>query len=77
LKHAQATRADVALRYLGDTLDVEIRDDGHANGGGDGQGRGLIGMRERVATFGGTLAAGPDPAGGFVVSAHFPLVEAA
>jgi signal transduction histidine kinase len=77
LKHAHATRADVALRYQVDTLDVEIRDDGRANGAGDGEGRGLIGMRERVTTFGGTLAAGPDPAGGFVVLAHFPLSEAA
>jgi signal transduction histidine kinase len=78
LRHAHATRVDVSLRYLGDSLAVEIRDDGRANGaGGEGGGRGLIGMRERVTTFGGTLAAGPDPTGGFIVSARFPLVEAA
>jgi signal transduction histidine kinase len=78
LKHAHATRADVELRYLGDALDVEIRDDGTANGAAaDSQGRGLLGMRERVTSFGGTLSVGPGSGGGFVVSAHFPLVEAA
>ena len=73
LKHAQATRADVALRYRDDALDVEVRDDGEATGNGDGAGHGLIGMRERVTAYGGTLDAGPAPAGGFTVSARFPL----
>ena len=37
-------------------------------------GRGLEGMRERVAAIGGSMAAGPDAAGGFVVRVHLPLV---
>jgi signal transduction histidine kinase len=38
-------------------------------------GHGLTGMRERVALLGGSLSAGPTPAGGFVVSAVLPLGE--
>ncbi|MGH2935711.1 MAG: sensor histidine kinase [Gaiellaceae bacterium] len=73
LKHAHATRADVALRYGEAELGVEVRDDGTGGGDGDGSGRGLIGMHERVAAFGGSLDAGPDPAGGFAVRARLPL----
>ena len=79
-QHAQArprTRADVSLRYHVDTLDVEIHDNGTAVTRTEGHGRGLIGMRERVKAFGGSLAAGPHPAGGYAVAARFPLVEAA
>jgi len=45
-------------------------------GGERGPGHGLTGMRERVALLGGSLSAGPTPAGGFVVSAVLPLGEA-
>jgi signal transduction histidine kinase len=71
LKHAHARRADVAVRYRDAALDVEVRDDGSGNGGGSGHG--LIGMRERVAVFGGSLWAGPAEEGGFAVAASFPL----
>jgi signal transduction histidine kinase len=74
LKHAHATHVDVALSYGPAELRVEVRDDGAAAANGDGDGRGLIGMRERVSAFGGSLAAGPGPSGGYVVSARFPLV---
>ena len=75
LKHARATRADVALRYAPGELRVEVRDDGTATANGDGRGRGLIGMRERVGTFGGSFTAGPAPDGGYLVAARFPLAE--
>ena len=73
LRHAQATRADVALRYRDDELDVEVRDDGAGTGNGGGSGRGLIGMRERAGAFGGSLETGPLNTGGFSVAARFPL----
>jgi signal transduction histidine kinase len=78
VKHAHATRADVALRFGDSTLDVEVRDDGRgaAAESSDGTGHGLIGMRERVSVFGGSLETGPVPGGGFAVAARFPLEAA-
>ena len=77
LKHAHATRVGVELRFTDGALDIAVRDDGRGNGSGGGTGRGLIGMRERVVTYGGTLQAGPAPGGGFAVAARFPLGEVA
>lgn len=73
LKHAKATRASVTIGYGDDTLEIAVRDDGVGSAGGDGSGHGLIGMRERVEAFGGSLDAGPSPTGGFSVVARFPL----
>jgi signal transduction histidine kinase len=78
INHAGATRVDVELRYCPDALVVSIRDDG-GGGGADGQvnetggGRGLIGMRERVALFGGHIDNGPTRSGGYQVTARLPL----
>ena len=76
LKHAHASRAEVTLRYADASLELEVVDDGSGTGGGGGAGRGLIGMRERAALFGGELAAGPRPDGGFGVRAMLPLGKA-
>ncbi len=76
LKHATGARARVVLRYGPDALDVTVTDEGgsgrHALAGADRGGRGLVGMRERVAVFDGTLEAGPTPTG-FRVAAHLPI----
>jgi signal transduction histidine kinase len=72
LKHARASKADVALRYGDASLELEVLDDGSGTGAG-GAGRGIIGMRERAALFGGELLAGPRPSGGFAVRARLPL----
>jgi signal transduction histidine kinase len=72
LKHARATGATVTLRYEPSWLSIEIIDDGAA-AAEPGSGHGLVGMRERVSVFGGTLAAGPRPSGGFAVHALLPL----
>jgi signal transduction histidine kinase len=73
LKHAGARRADILLRYGTGEVTLEIRDDGHGPSGDGGQpGRGLIGMRQRAALYGGSLVAGPRPGGGFAVTARFP-----
>jgi signal transduction histidine kinase len=76
LKHARASRAEVALRYGDASLELEVVDDGSGSGAArGGAGRGLIGMRERAALFGGELLAGPRPGGGFGVRATLPLGE--
>ncbi|MFC7547226.1 sensor histidine kinase [Plantactinospora sp. GCM10030261] len=81
LRHAHATRADVLLRYGPAALELEVVDDGALDGGGAsggwsaaaGGGHGLVGMRERARSVGGTLEAGPMPGGGFRVSAQLPV----
>jgi len=76
LKHAGEAHARVLLRYAPGVLDIEVADDGRgAPAGGNHGGQGLIGMRERVQLFGGTLESGPRPGGGFLVRAHLPVVQ--
>jgi signal transduction histidine kinase len=73
LKHAGRSRAEVLLRYGPGALGIEIRDDGAGSSQLDGAGQGLIGMRERVALYGGELRAGARAGGGFEVLARLPL----
>jgi len=70
LKHAGPARARVDVRCGPGGVEVEVVDDGPgaAQGNGDG-GRGLVGIRERVAMHGGRLDAGPRDGGGFRVHA--------
>jgi signal transduction histidine kinase len=76
LKHAgPAATAEVSLTYDGSALRIEVSDDGIGPAprpGGSEIGHGLIGMRERAVSAGGTLAAGPGPGGGYRVSAVLP-----
>jgi len=72
LRHAGASRASVRVSYEPDALELEVADDGVGGGSTEG-GRGLVGMRERVALFGGDLATGARPGGGFAVRARMPL----
>jgi signal transduction histidine kinase len=74
-RHAGPATASVRLTYGDRDLTVEVDDDGrgpqsHASAG---TGKGIVGMRERVAALGGDLEAGPRPAGGFRVRARLPL----
>ena len=80
LKHAGPTpHAVVRVTYRDDAIDVEVTDDGRglaqalAMGAKVNGGHGLVGMRERVALFGGTLDAGARTGGGYRVRAHIPL----
>jgi signal transduction histidine kinase len=74
LKYAGPARAEVSVSYGRDALELEITNDGRVDGDAQGSGHGLIGMRERVAVFGGTLEAGPrEGADGFIVKARLPV----
>lgn len=77
VRHAGAAHALVRLRWRADELEVSVRDDGPGVTALDlpSSGRGLVGMRERVAMFGGALVASPHHDGGFEVCATLPLPE--
>jgi signal transduction histidine kinase len=76
-KHAgPVASASVVLRYSTDALVLAISDDGQGAAAPDGAGHGLTGMRERVAVYGGSVAAGPRARGGFEVVATLPLTPA-
>jgi signal transduction histidine kinase len=74
LKHARAERAQVVVCYGDGDLEVMVSDDGRGAGSRDGGGHGLIGMRERVAVYGGELEAGPRAEGGYRLRAKLPVV---
>jgi signal transduction histidine kinase len=77
LKHAGTARAEIVVRYGRSAVEVEVSDDGQgAQNGANGTGHGLIGMRERVALYGGTLRTGTRPGGGYEVRARLPLTGA-
>ena len=86
LKHAGPARAAVKVTYRPHDVLVTVSDDGRGlaeqlsradgNGADPLQGHGLVGMRERVALFGGELRAAPRPGGGFEVRARLPLLPA-
>jgi signal transduction histidine kinase len=80
LKHGGGV-ARVLVRYSPGAVAVEIADDGRAGvaeeAPAEGTGHGLIGMRERVAVFGGELTAGPVPDGGYRMAARLPYAAAA
>ncbi|GAB1646217.1 sensor histidine kinase [Krasilnikovia sp. MM14-A1259] len=66
----------VTVAYADDELRLSVRNDGAAahpgERGPDGAGSGIAGMRARAQALGGTLSAGPDPGGGFLVCAALP-----
>ncbi|WP_051215693.1 sensor histidine kinase [Granulicoccus phenolivorans] len=75
LRHAQAPScAEVLIDYHDHDLELVVRDDGQGTTEGAAPGHGLIGMRERVAVYGGHLTAGAVAGGGFELRATLPLV---
>jgi signal transduction histidine kinase len=77
LRHSGARHASVVLRWSPSRLDVEVEDDGHGlpqgsspNGTG---GHGLVGVRERVALYGGTVVLESTRGGGTRLAASLPL----
>jgi signal transduction histidine kinase len=80
-RHSPGSQAEVHLAYQLDALQITVRDDGAPRTAAGRKRRdavcqpgfGLVGMRERVTALGGQFAAGPDQAGGFVVTARLPI----
>jgi signal transduction histidine kinase len=78
IKHAGKPATTVSLRYADGQLAVEVADTGRpitavAPAVPAGARRGLIGLRERIALYGGVLDAGPRSGGGWIVRARFPV----
>jgi signal transduction histidine kinase len=75
VKHAAGASAAVRVEYRTDQLRVEVTDTGGgaSPAAAPGNGRGLIGLHERLAVYGGTLHAGRRLSGGYRVSALIPL----
>jgi signal transduction histidine kinase len=91
IKHAGKPQTEVRLNYEPAALVVEVANSGRpipaaapdpdASGAGvldspGGTGMGLLGLRERVALYGGELAAGPQPGSGWLVKARIPVEPA-
>jgi signal transduction histidine kinase len=76
LKHARGARTQVLFRRLRDEVAIGVTNEGGSTAPAwRSGGHGLIGLRERVSVFGGTLDAGPTIDGGFTLQAHLPAVE--
>ncbi len=72
LRHSRARQASIHLEIEAGTLQIEVADDGRAEQPITPGGHGLRGMAERARALGGGLTAGPQPRGGFLVSATLP-----
>ena len=77
IKHAGPATARVEVEYAPNALRIDVTDTGCGRpvGPGDDRGHGLLGMRERVSLYGGTLLTGPVHPRGFAVRASIPLTE--
>jgi signal transduction histidine kinase len=80
LKHANAHTVRVGVAFHRHQLELDVTDDGSSHPEGNlaaiGAGHGLIGMRERVTVFGGTVTTGPVVDGGWRVHARLPVTTA-
>src|SRR6185436_4414512 len=70
IKHGRASRVAIRVSTAGETLQIEIVDDGH--GGADPSGRGLTGLRQRLAALDGTLSVSSPDGGPTVMRAELP-----
>ncbi|MFC5185147.1 sensor histidine kinase [Actinomadura harenae] len=75
VKHAAGARVGIVVAHSPDGLAIEVTDTGGSATSHAGNGRGLIGLRERVAVYGGVLEHGPRAVGGYRVHATFPAAR--
>jgi signal transduction histidine kinase len=73
-KHAEASRIDVTVELRAGHLWVCVRDDG-VGGAAPTRGSGLVGLRDRIEAFGGTMTLDSPSGGGTTLVAHLPLPE--
>lgn len=77
VRHSKSSRARVLLRWEPTALEIQVADDGIGppaeSGRREGGGHGLVGIRERVALFGGVLATGRSDLGGYLLTARLPF----
>jgi signal transduction histidine kinase len=73
VRHAAATSATVEVTYGDEAVTAVVEDDGRGSAAGSvGSGSGIVGMRERAHSVGGSVEAGPREGGGFRVRARLP-----
>jgi signal transduction histidine kinase len=77
VKHAAGASVRIAVDYAPGEVRVEVADSGGrpTSPAGSGNGRGLTGLRERLAVYGGTLQSGPRPTGGYRLRAVIPVED--
>jgi signal transduction histidine kinase len=73
LRHSGTSKAQVVVTYAADRLELQVLDEGQGPQDTTGAGHGLIGIRERVAIYGGELQTGTRPGGGYALKARLPL----
>jgi signal transduction histidine kinase len=73
VKHARGAPTEVSLHLADDHVDLDVINGPGENDEASSGGRGLLGMRERVALYGGRLDAGPSHNGGFRIHARIPV----
>jgi signal transduction histidine kinase len=74
IRHAPGSRATVWVGRVGDCVEVRVANTpGMGVPSGTGNGRGLLGIRERVDAASGSVVWGPRPAGGFELRATLPV----
>jgi signal transduction histidine kinase len=73
LKHAGPARARVLVLYSPGNIELEVVDDGQGAPEVPAQGHGLVGMKERVAVYGGRIETTNRPSGGYAVRVRLPL----
>jgi signal transduction histidine kinase len=74
VKHAGGAPAVVGLVYRPEALEISVRDEGASESASElSGGHGLVGMRERVAMYGGRVEAGRVDTGGFAVRVLLPV----
>ena len=77
LRHGKTGPVRLLIRYTETALELEVLDQSQAipqpSRGDERGGRGLVSMRERIALYGGTLQARPEPGNGYAVRARLPL----